>query len=159
MINVLFLHFFNKDKKLPTFFRLKQAHTKPTTTIMQAHDINQMITNNMAQHGSVQNENLLAVAPVLQDQIDNGHESTGPLVLIGYLASKPVYRTTHTVAHRKSDFLIIKSLPKEFHFIDMEGYWPGAYRIHWPPLFTNIWLPECQHMQLDVTIRTEVGIV
>ena len=25
----------------------------------------------------------------------------------------------------------------------------GAYRIHWPPLFPNIWLPECHPMQLD----------
>lgn len=81
---------------------------------MQANnvDVDEIIANNMAQHGPVQNENLLAVTPVLQEYIDDGHGSTGPLFLIGYLSGQPVYRTTHTVAHRKSDFLIIKSLPK-----------------------------------------------
>ncbi len=38
----------------------------------------------------------------------------------------------------------------------MEGNWPGAYRIHWPPLFPNLWLPECDYLQLDVTIRKAV---
>lgn len=126
---------------------------------MQAYNAHQMIANNVAQHGSVQNDDLVAITPVLKDWIDDGHGSTGPLVLIGYLAGEPVYRTTHTVAHRKGDFLITKSLPIRYHLIDMEGNWPGAYCIHWPPLFPNVWVPECQLMQLDVTIRTEVGIM
>jgi hypothetical protein len=71
---------------------------------MQAHNVDQMIANNIAQHGSVQNENLIAITPVLQDYIDDGHGSIGPLFLIGYLGGKPVYRTTHTVAHCKDDF-------------------------------------------------------
>ncbi|CAF4578622.1 unnamed protein product [Rotaria sp. Silwood1] len=37
----------------------------------------------------------------------------------------------------------------------MEGERPGEYEIHWPPLFPNIWLAECELLQLDVTIRPE----
>ena len=92
---------------------------------MQAYNVDQIIANNVAQHGSVQNENLLEITPVLQDYIDDGHESTGPLIHIGYLGGEPVYRTTHTVAHRKGGFLIIKSLPIAFYFIDMEGNLPA----------------------------------
>ncbi len=40
----------------------------------------------------------------------------------------------------------------------MEGQWPGEYKIHWPPLFPHIWIPECELSQLDVTIRYEVRI-
>lgn len=71
---------------------------------MAAYNVDEIIANNIAQHGFVQNENLLAITPVLQDYIDDGHESTGPLIHIGYLGGEPVYRTTHTVAHRKDDF-------------------------------------------------------
>ena len=71
---------------------------------MQAYNVDEMVANNMAQHGSVQNNDLVEVAPVLKDWINNGHGSIGPLVLIGYLTGEPVYRTTHTVAHRKGDF-------------------------------------------------------
>ena len=31
-----------------------------------------------------------------------------------------------------------------------------AFKIHWPALFPGIWLEECQPMQLDVTILSEV---
>ncbi|CAF3754729.1 unnamed protein product [Rotaria sordida] len=31
----------------------------------------------------------------------------------------------------------------------------GAFRIYWPPLFPNIWLPECDYMQLDVSVRNQ----
>ncbi|CAF1289108.1 unnamed protein product [Adineta steineri] len=37
----------------------------------------------------------------------------------------------------------------------MEGNEPGQYRIHWPPVFPNVWLVECDLLQLDVSIRTE----
>ena len=75
---------------------------------MAAYNVDEIIANNIAQHGSAQNENLLAIAPVFQGYVDDGHDSTGPLFHIGYLSGEPVYRTTHTVAHRKDHFLIIK---------------------------------------------------
>jgi hypothetical protein len=46
----------------------------------------------------------IAVEPVLQDHINDGHGATGPLIVIGFLAGEPVYRTIHTVAHRKNAF-------------------------------------------------------
>jgi hypothetical protein len=66
--------------------------------------IAQLIANNIQQHGFVVINNLIAVEPVDQDHIYDGHGATGPLVLIGFLAGEPVYRTTHTAAHRKNFF-------------------------------------------------------
>ena len=46
------------------------------------------------------------------------------------------------------------------HFsVDMEGDLPGELQIHWPPLFPCVWLPKCQHMQLDVTVRSHVWTI
>jgi hypothetical protein len=62
----------------------------------------------MLQHAPVVNNDLIVVEPVLQDHIDDGHGATGPLFVIGFLAGEPVYRTTHTVAHRKNAFFKTK---------------------------------------------------
>ncbi|CAF5186857.1 unnamed protein product [Rotaria magnacalcarata] len=53
----------------------------------------------MLQHAFVVNDNLLAVSPVQQGYVYDGHGATGSLVLIGFLAGEPIYRTTHTAAH------------------------------------------------------------
>jgi hypothetical protein len=67
---------------------------------------------------------------------------------------------------KKSDFAVpytgVKGLreciSKIFFVVDLEGNAPGDFMIHWPPLFPNLWLPECDMMQLDVVIRSEVRI-
>ena len=74
---------------------------------MQSHNVDEIVANNMAQYGSVQNSNLAVVTPVLQAYINDGRGVTGPLVLIGFLVGEPVYRTTHTVAHCKNVFFNI----------------------------------------------------
>jgi hypothetical protein len=71
---------------------------------MQPNNINEIIMNNILQHGFIVNNDLIAVDPVLQGYVYDGNGATGPLVLIGFLAGEPVYRTTHTVAHRKDTF-------------------------------------------------------
>jgi len=68
---------------------------------MQANDIAQIIANNVFLHGYAMQPNAQLVEPVLRAHLPDGHEATGPLVLIGFLAEAPVYRTTHTVAHCK----------------------------------------------------------
>jgi len=68
----------------------------------------------MLQHARVVNNDLIVVEPVLQDHIDDGHGATGPLFVIGFLAGEPVYRTTHTVAHRKNAFLKLKSTFRKY---------------------------------------------
>ncbi len=71
---------------------------------MNTNNVADMIANNMLQHGFAFDNNLAAVEPELQAYIDDGHGATGPLVLIGYRTGEPVYRTTHTLAHRKNVF-------------------------------------------------------
>ena len=83
---------------------------------MQTNDLGQIIQNNMLQHTFAVSDDLLAVVPVLQGHIYDGHGATGPLVLIGFLAEKPIYRTTHTVAHRKDAFLKLENLLVNFFF-------------------------------------------
>ncbi len=69
----------------------------------------------MLQQAPVVNNDLIVVKPVLQDYINDGHGATGPLVVIGFLAGEPVYRTIHTVAHRKNAFFKTKeSISKIF---------------------------------------------
>ena len=121
---------------------------------MKANHVGQIIKNNMLEHEFIVNDDLMAVSPVQEGHVYDGHDATGPLVLIGFLAGEPVYRTTHTVAHRMHAFFKVKNLSVTFFSVDMEK--KGIFCIHWPPLFPNIWLPECEMMQLDVTIRTEV---
>ncbi|CAF1441998.1 unnamed protein product [Adineta steineri] len=106
---------------------------------MEPNYLNEIINNNMLQYSSVVHDNLITVEPVTVVHVDDGHGSFGPLVHIGYLGGEPIYRTTHTVAHY------------------MEGNQPGQFHIYWPPLFPNVWLPVCEYMQLDVSIRTEDG--
>jgi hypothetical protein len=71
---------------------------------MQAKNVNQIIANNMLQHAPVVNNDLIVVEPVLQDYVNDGHGATSPLIMIGFLAGEPVYRTIHTAAHRKNAF-------------------------------------------------------
>lgn len=66
--------------------------------------VNEIIENNVLQYPFIYDD-LIAVEHVLQGRIDDGHGATGPLVFIGFLAGEPVYRTTHTVAHRENTFL------------------------------------------------------
>ena len=68
---------------------------------MEKHCLYQIVQNNMLQYPFVDNTDLVSVPPVREGYIDDGHGATGPLVLIGFSAGGPVYRTTHTVAHRK----------------------------------------------------------
>ena len=49
---------------------------------------------------------------------------------------------------------LFENMQEVYFSVDMEEL--GVFRIHWPPLFPNIWLPECELMQLDVSYRTEV---
>ena len=35
----------------------------------------------------------------------------------------------------------------------MEGNLPGQYEIYWPPVFPDIWIPECEVLQVDISIR------
>ena len=55
----------------------------------------------MLQYPFVDDSDLVSVSPVREGDIDDGHGATGPLVLIGFSAGEPIYRTTHTVAHRE----------------------------------------------------------
>lgn len=64
-----------------------------------------MIANNIQQHGFAVLNNLIGVEPIDQDHVYDGHGATGPLMLIGFLAGEPVYRTTNTAAHRKNIIL------------------------------------------------------
>ncbi len=42
--------------------------------------------------------------------IDDGHGAKSALVLIGFLAEEPVFRTTHTAAHCKHAFPKLQNL-------------------------------------------------
>ena len=68
---------------------------------MQADEIDQIIANNVLIHGYAMHPNAQLAEPVLRAHLPDGHGATGPLVLIGFLAGVPAYRTTHTVAHCK----------------------------------------------------------
>jgi hypothetical protein len=83
---------------------------------MQANNVTQMIANIMVQHAFIVNNNLTAVEFVSQDDIYDGHCATGPLMLIGFLVGEPIYRTTHTVAHRNNAFLKLKNLFAGYFF-------------------------------------------
>ena len=76
----------------------------------------QIIQNNTLQHTFAVSDDLLAVVPVLQGHIYDGHGATGPLILIGFLAGEPVYRTTNIVAHRKHSFLPLEKLLEKYFF-------------------------------------------
>ncbi|CAF3846733.1 unnamed protein product [Adineta steineri] len=104
---------------------------------MAANNVAERIQNNILQHGFPDQENLFAIPPVVRANLYDGHGGTGAFVLIGYFGQDPVYRTTHTLAHY------------------LEGNKPGELRIHWPPLFPNIWIPVCDLMQLDVTVHRQ----
>jgi hypothetical protein len=69
---------------------------------MQASCLAEIIRNNVIQYGFIVSDDLMAVSPVLQCHIDDGHGAMAPLVLIGFYFAEPVYRTTHTLAHRKN---------------------------------------------------------
>jgi hypothetical protein len=83
---------------------------------MQANHLNQIIQNNMLQHASAVNKALRTATPVSQGFINDSLGATGPLVLIGYLDKTLVYRTTHTVAHRKYALLKIENLIAKYFF-------------------------------------------
>jgi len=83
---------------------------------MQTNNVAQIIANTILQHAFVENDNLIAMEPVLQDHIHDGHGATGPLVFIGFLAGESVYRTIHTVAHRKNAFLKLKTPFAKYFF-------------------------------------------
>ncbi len=68
----------------------------------------------MLQHAPVVNNDLIVLEPVLQDHINDGHGATGLLIVIGFLAGEPVYRTTHTVAHRENAFFKLKSAFRKY---------------------------------------------
>jgi hypothetical protein len=84
---------------------------------MQANNVTQMIANIMVQHAFILNNNITAVEFVLQDDIYDGHGATGPLMLIGFLAGEPTYRTTHTVAHCSNAFLKLNNLFEKYFFL------------------------------------------
>jgi len=69
---------------------------------MQSSCLAEIIRNNVLQYGFIVRDDLIAVPPVIRAHLDDGHDDTGPLVLIGYSADEPVYRTTHTLAHCKN---------------------------------------------------------
>ncbi|CAF1131061.1 unnamed protein product [Adineta ricciae] len=95
--------------------------------------INERIANNMCHFGHLMNKDAQVVpSPIYITDVYDGHDDAGPLFLIGHLNGEPIYRTTHTVAHylEKKKRCCIK----------------------WPPLFPNVWLPECSLMQRDVVI-------
>jgi hypothetical protein len=89
--------------------------------MMQFNNVAQFVANNINQHGFVLNNNLTAVEPVLVDHIYDSHGSTGPLVLVGFLAGEPIYRTTHTVAHRNNAFFKLKNLFAKYFFFCRHG--------------------------------------
>jgi hypothetical protein len=96
---------------------------------MQANHLNEIIRNNMLQYAFSVNDNLLAVKPIAQGFVLDDHGAKGALMLIGYLGEKPVFRTTHTAAHRKYAFFKIQNiLAKYFFSIDLEE--KGIFRIH-----------------------------
>jgi hypothetical protein len=59
------------------------------------------ITNNMLHFGHLMDPRAVWIKPIRLSKIDDGHGDKGPLYLIGFLAGTAVYRTTHTLAHRK----------------------------------------------------------
>ncbi len=81
---------------------------------MQANLLNDIINNNMLQRAFAMRDNLIAVAPVPQKLIDDGHRAMHALVLIGFLTGEPVYRTTHAVTHRKHGFLKLENLLEKY---------------------------------------------
>ncbi|CAF1550925.1 unnamed protein product [Adineta ricciae] len=97
--------------------------------------INKMIANNTEQHGVPSDENRYHIVPMRVTDVDDAHGSTGALYLIGFWNGQAIYRTTHTVAHH------------------MEGNQLGQYEIHWPPVFPDVWVPECEVLQIDISIR------
>ena len=88
------------------FFRLKHKLMENEEKI-QANHIAEMTWNNMIQHGFVVHPGMVAVDPLLRSHVDDGHGATGPLFLIGYFREKPVYRTTHTVAHCENEIIFL----------------------------------------------------
>ncbi|CAF1315743.1 unnamed protein product [Adineta ricciae] len=96
--------------------------------------IDKMIDNNIAQYGVPSDESRIRTSPIRVAEIDDGHGSTGALYLIGFWKGQTIYRTTHTVAHY------------------MEGEEPGRYELHWPPVFPDVWVPECDVLQCDISV-------
>ncbi|CAF0770640.1 unnamed protein product [Adineta ricciae] len=103
-------------------------------TYMQGY-INKMIANNSEQYGVPSDENRYHIVPMRVADVDDGHGNTSALYLIGFWNGQAIYRTTHTVAHH------------------MEGNQLGQYEIHWPPVFPDVWIPECEVLQIDISIR------
>lgn len=99
-------------------------------------------------------DTLVTISPLPQDDVYDGHSAMGAVVLIGFVGHKPVYRTTHTAAHCKHVLLKSENILSKYFFADMEEM--GLFRIHWPPLFPNIRVPECGFGQLDVSVGSEV---
>lgn len=86
---------------------------------MEANHADQMFQNNMLQYPYYANHNLVAVSPADHGPIDDGHDATGPMILIGYLNEQPVYRTTHTVAHRMHDFRKLECVKTKYFFLQI----------------------------------------
>ncbi|CAF4676702.1 unnamed protein product, partial [Rotaria socialis] len=66
-----------------------------------------------------------------------GQGNPDPMVLMGYKAGEPVYRTTTALANA------------------LEGEHPGSYQLHEPALFPDVLIVECGLTQADITVRTE----
>ncbi len=58
------------------------------------------------------------------------YEATSPLVFIRFLADEPVYRTIHTVAHRKDAFSKNRDTISKVFFYKWRKNRPGKCRIH-----------------------------
>jgi hypothetical protein len=59
---------------------------------------------------------IVAISPIHRGYFYDGHGAKGAFVLIGFLNEKPVYRTTHTLAHCKNTFLEIESSLVNYFF-------------------------------------------
>ncbi|CAF4092229.1 unnamed protein product [Rotaria magnacalcarata] len=86
---------------------------------------------------STMTDDLVQVTPKFIGNVHIGQGNPDPMVLMGYKAGEPVYRTTTALANA------------------LEGEHPGSYQLHEPALFPDVLIVECGLTQADITVRTE----
>ncbi|CAF1315762.1 unnamed protein product [Adineta ricciae] len=92
-----------------------------------------MIRSNFLHFGDLQPPAArLATKPIWLANIRDGRGGAGPIYLIGYHENQAIYRTTNAVIQH----LRAKNLCK----------------VHWPMLFSTVWIPQCDVCQTDIEL-------
>ena len=118
--------------------------------------IKNMINSNQLHFGHLKSKAAEPVTPpVWLANFNDGRAGAGPVYLVGRLGKKPVYRTTNAVAHRKNKSFIVRTLESATFITDLKR--TGQCKIYWPPIFTELWIPQCDIAQTDIGISGVVS--